>query len=159
MIPFSEQMQRWGRITDRPLNKFEQMMVARPIRYCVYWQTWSRVIKPVYEGHPLGFIELNLSPVPNAYDESYETRVNPMIMRSHGTPMDKKDLFATELPKAFMDALVNAVGMEQAKFMLEGDLWPLIDLNKFAEANRANTRGGGIPFASFRLKGTEGMPS
>jgi hypothetical protein len=164
MISFSDQMKRWAHITGRPLNKFEQMSVARPFKYSKYWRTWSRLIKPVYEGFPLGFIELNLTPLPLDSDSTscsgieWEKEIKPMVMRGHLSMTDEEDIFRMGLPAFEYDALVANVGHEQALFMLNCDLWPLMDLEKFVEEQRKNS-GGGVQFAQFRLRGTEGMPA
>ncbi len=157
MISFSEQMQRWGRVADRPLNKFEQMVVGRPFKYSSYWRSWSRVIKPISDGYPIGYIELNITPI-FASNETWVNSVQPMIMRNHLTPADKKDLFESELPPVELQALIANVGHEDAMFMLNTDLWPMMDITKFLSAKRGFYAGkAGVPFHEFRLLGTEGM--
>ena len=106
----------------------------------------------------MGLMELNLTPVSGKWGED----VQPMIVRNHSTAVDKGDRFITI--EEFLETqeharLVKEVGHEQAAFMCQIDLWPLIDIDKFVTVNRANLRGGGIPFDSFRLVGTEGTPA
>src|SRR6478736_3887871 len=75
VISFSEQMQRWTHVSDRALNRFEQISIARPFKYDHYWKRWTRIIKPVVSGFPYGILELNLTPIPNAFNSTFDSDV------------------------------------------------------------------------------------
>lgn len=147
MLSFQDQMQRWGNVTGRTLSRFEQMSIARPFIYSPFFGTWSRIIKPVHQGLPPGIIMLNLTP---------GTDLKQMRMFVSDTLFRREDKFERQLPTTVMEVITAAVGHEQAMFMTECDLWPLINVNKFmVEKTRSGLEP--IPFGLFRLEGTEGM--
>lgn len=147
MLSFQDQMKRWGGIAGRTLTRFEQMSIARPFVYSPFFGTWNRIIKPIHQGHPMGIIMLNVTP---------GTDLKQMKMFITDTLFRREDKFERQLPSTVMEVLTSAVGHEQAVFMTECDLWPLISVNKFMleKQRRGNDP---IPFERFRLEGTEGM--
>ena len=157
MLSFGEQMKRWAMIADRPINSFEQMMIARPFKFDAQHQTWSRTIKPVYSGLPLGVIELTLTPVNPSDPKSWRDQVNPMRMRLHGMSVSESDKFHASLPDEVFQSMIDQVGREQAVFMITCDLWPYMDLPKLMQERKKATSPLGIAFDAFRLRGTEGM--
>lgn len=146
MLTFQDQMKRWGGVAGRSLNRFEQMSIARPFVYSPFFGTWNRIIKPIMSGSPMGIMLLNLTP---------GTDVHGMRMFVTDTLFRREDKFERQLPSTIMEQLVSAVGHEQAVFMTECDLWPLISVNKFLAEKKLGTEK--IPFDHFRLEGTEGM--
>ena len=158
MVPFSEQNRRWSRLAGRSMSKFEQMLIGRPFRYSSYWGRWTRVIKPIFDGHPYGMIELNLTPMPGVPSSTWKNDVAPMYIRRHMTNMDRKDQFVVALPRDIMVQLTDAVGHEQAVFMTQSDLWPYIDADKLFQEDRRAVHINGIPFNLIRRKGMEGSP-
>jgi hypothetical protein len=151
MISFQEQMQRWGNVADRSLSRFEQMTIARPFVYSPFFGTWSRILKPVMQGHPQGMILLNLTPETSTLRQM-KLFVSDNLFR-------REDKFERQLPNTIMELLVAKVGLEQTMFMTECDLWPMIDVDKFVQARRGRNPFDAIPFALVRLAGTEGMPA
>lgn len=154
MLTFQEQMKRWAMIADRPINTFEQMVIARPFKHESYSDSWVRMIKPIYSGEPFGVIELFLTPVIGGTG-LWEEQVKPMKMRLHNRSVSQTDKFHASLPDEVFQQLVDNVGREQAVLMTTCDLWPFIDIPKLMEVKHGRTISGGIPFELFRISGTE----
>lgn len=147
MLIFQDQMKRWGGVADRAITRFEQMMIARPFVYSPFFGTWSRIIKPVPQGHPLGIILLNLTPG--------HGRVEQMQLSVTDSLFRREDKFERQVPDSIKELLVSKLGHEKTMFMLECDLWPLINTAKFLE-QRKRFGQEPIPLEMCRVPATQG---
>lgn len=159
MSSLSDQIDFWTVHADRPLTKFEQMVIARPFKYCSYWRTWSRMLKPVYAGSPRGLVELNLSVVndPKLTPEVV-LEFKQMKIRNHVTSSDPRDRYSSSLPDDVLMRLREAIGSdEEVQYMLYGNIWDHIDWDRYQQSS-AFTHGGGIPLAQCHVNLNETIP-
>jgi hypothetical protein len=153
-----DQIEYWSKLADRPLTKFEQLLIARPYKWDGYWHTWNRVLKPVWGGEPHGMVEVNITPV-NGWltrDQTGTTRrpeaiaeIEALKIRNHLTSSDHNDKFQSSLPEDERRVLVSMIGMEASNYLLFGDIWSIIDWDKYRRQSLLS-KGGGIPLALIR---------
>lgn len=155
-----DQIEYWATVANRPLTKFEQLVIARPFKYDAYWRTWNRMLKPVYAGSPHGYVEVSLSPV-NGWNKSSENVVVPFLegtdkkaqelaairIRQHSTSPDPKDKYASAVPDEVRQQLIDRIGAEAAQYLLYGNIFDAVDWDKYP---KIKTLGGGIPLALCR---------
>ena len=140
-MSLKDQITHWQKVADRDLAPFEKMIVARPYKYSKVWSTWSRVLKPVYAGTPLGWVELNLDFSPHA-----AVGLDAVFIRKNMTKMQQTDEFYEAVPDDVVKNIVAAIGSDLAKFVLYEDVWSRIDWDLYEKA-AMTTLGGGIPLS------------
>ena len=164
-----DQIERWSKVADRPLTKFEQMVIARPFKYSSYWRTWNRVLKPVYAGLPHGYVEFSLTPVDGWHatevrnTELRQSNANSNLVRGlelaaikirqHSTAPDPKDKYASAVPDDVRQQLIERIGAEEAQYLLYGNIFDAVD---WALYPKIKTLGGGIPLAQCRKSELQG---
>lgn len=104
-------------------------MMADKIIWCSYWGTFSRVLKPAYREEPIGYVELNLTPV-NGVSGDWD-RVRWGRIRRHGTSRSPRDTLDRMLPKAWFNELGERVGKDARHFLMTADIMSMIDWDKY----------------------------
>lgn len=118
----------------------ELLKQSNTFHYCSYWGTWSRVLK-VYE-HSV--IELNLTPI-NGSQREWDEQVKPIEFCAHGTMFDfRSDDIVEELPPQVRERMVEHIGEDLTRRLIETDWLPLLDIKRVSEGRYG---GGGLPFA------------
>ena len=149
-----DQTEYWTKIAHRNLTTFERMVIARPFRYNTYWKNWSRILKPIYSGYPNGYVDINLTPINGWADEKSNSpdvvnhklqvqirEISAIRIHNHSTPSTDKDQYEETLPIEAMDKLVEMVGPDLANYMLNGNIYNLIDWRLYRNAEN----NGGVP--------------
>lgn len=109
--------------------------------YSGYWRTWSRVLGNV--DHSV--VEVNLTPIPCS-SRTWENDVAPVIIRKHYTPAGDRDEFTGYLPPDVVEAMIENLGEDKTRSLLEANYMELIDWDKYREAGR----GGGVSLDDCR---------
>jgi hypothetical protein len=107
-----------------------------------YWRTWSRVLG-IKDGD---IIELNLNPIPCS-TRTWANDVAPIIIRRHCTASGRADRWTPELPGEVREAMVEHLGEDQTRSLLEANYMDLIDWDKHRTASHG---GGGAALADCR---------
>ena len=98
--------------------------------YCAYWRTWSRILGTVNERT----VEVDLTPIPNCYDSTWED-VAKVRIRAHVTAPGRGDKHTAILPPDVVSQVFDKIGEAQTEFLMYGDILPLIDWDKYAKEN------------------------
>lgn len=109
-----------------------------------YWRNWSRVLSSTHPGGP--FVEVNLTPIPNCYSDSWE-RVENKIIRVHGTARDEKDIVTDTLPAKVIIEMCDNLGSSVVDFLLHEDILSLIDFDLYKR-----NQNGGCPLSLCRSR-------
>lgn len=129
-----ERIDYWAGVTGRHLTSFEQMKVARPFRYDVKENRLYRVLKPVVFGAIYGFVEIDLNVNQNEPKCDFDVLV-------HGMSGDvDSDKFLSSVPDGTRQYIEGLHGYELTQWILYGDVWSQLDLNRLHYLN-ARTRG------------------
>lgn len=129
------QIDTWKERLGRDLNKFEQMVVARPYRWS--GKRLTRLIKPVWEGNPRGYVEIDVIPgVQESWEDIKRIRICNSLVN-----IDKQDVMVNSVPNLITWDLFANVGNEIARVILYGDIFPLIDWDKHKALAPDNNRG------------------
>lgn len=98
-----------------------------------YWGTWSRLLglKRTAEGHDIGFVELNLTPIRNCPGSMWRSDVAPFRIREHGTMPSSGDMTTRELPDSVLHEMVRNMGGAHTLLLLEIQPIHLIDWKKY----------------------------
>jgi len=99
--------------------------------YSSYWRTWSRVI--LFEEGEM--VEVNLTPIPNCHDSTWERDVRPVRVRRHVTEFGEKDLLTGVLPREVEKELRRYCTPEQVSQLLHGRILRVIDWEKYRRVN------------------------
>jgi hypothetical protein len=136
-----DQIDVWKGHLGRDLNKFEQMVVARPFRWS--GNHWTRLIKPVWEGNPRGYVEIDVVPPQGkTWDDLKELRIYHTLVS-----IDKADVMLHALPENIKKDLYANVGNDLAPVLLYGNLFPCIDWEAYRLwAYRPDYNNKGVPF-------------
>lgn len=111
-------------------------MTEKPMfHFSAYWCNWSRVLSDSHPGGP--FVEVNLTPIPNSYSDSWE-RIGNKIIRVHGTARDEKDIVTDTLPTEVEAEMRKHLGSSTVDSLLYEDILSQIDFNLY----KRNQNGG-----------------
>lgn len=132
---------KWVAYIGRPLNKFEQRTVARPFLYREETKAWSRLLKPVWEGPPRGYVEVTLTPNGQDWND-----LKKVLIRNVATSIDMLDVLADAPTQTVVKDIYANLGQEIAAILLYGHLFELIDWDLFkVKAYSPFYDGQGIP--------------
>lgn len=125
----SIQIDEWKARIGRDLNKFEQLVVARPFRWNEFDNSWYRLIKPVWDGEPQGYLEVRITPG----TKSSWAKVSEIQIKLDRTSIDKREILksAAQLHPQLKFDMVQDLGEDLTATLLYGNLFPLIDMDKF----------------------------
>lgn len=128
--PVSERIAYWAGVIGRPLNTFEQLKVARQFRYDVQHQKLYRTLKPVMLGPIYGFVEIDLN-----FNRPDQTKFDFDLLIHSQSSDYKRDKFLTDVPAPERQTIEGLHGYEVAQWVLYGDVWGQIDLNRLHYLN------------------------
>lgn len=127
--PVRERIDYWAGVAGRPLNSFEQMKIARPFRYNSVEGKLYRVLKPVVFGAIYGYVELDLNVRPD------EPRFNfDLLVHNKGSDI-RSDKFLSDIPVPERQYIEGLHGYEVTQWILYGDVWGQLDLNRLHYMN------------------------
>lgn len=142
------QIDEWQERLGRDLNKFEQLVVARPFRWNETNKSWYRLIKPVWDGEPQGYIEIQISP---NRDTTWEQLKSIKVSLTR-LAIDKDEVLrsSSQLGNQLKVDLVNNLGQETASILLYSNLFPLIDMDIYkGYIYSPNYDNKSVPFAAI----------
>lgn len=110
--------------------------------YCSYWRTWSRVLST---NHPQGpYVEVNLTPIPNCHESTWQDDVAPVRIRAHGTDRKPGDKDTHTLPPMIKRQMMRALGPDLVDRLLSEDFLSQIDWRKYRKFNNGGANLGDI---------------
>lgn len=104
-----------------------------------YWQRWSRVLSSTHPNGP--YVEVDLVPIPNSYDNSWAT-VENTIIRVHATESKESDIITCVLPSKVEAEMRANLDIFVVDFLLHEDILSLIDFDLYKE-----NQNGGCPLS------------
>lgn len=123
--PVSERIAYWAGVTGRHLTSFEQLKIARPFRYNVPSKKLYRVLKPVVLGPIYGYVEIDLN-----FNRPDQTKFDfDLLVHNQGSDYHS-DKFLTDVPPAERQCIEGLHSHEVAQWVLYGDVWSQIDVNR-----------------------------
>lgn len=132
----------WQGAAGRSLGSFEQLTIARPFRYNMATQKWSRLIKPIVTGLPFGYVEVDLT-----FDEV--RLCFPCKIVVHTQKPTRNDKYMSSLPEyEVKNMIARARNEDFIKWVLYDDLWEGVDVTRLQDLLRYPRRPESLELGS-----------
>jgi hypothetical protein len=127
--PVRERIDYWAGVAGRPLNRFEQMKIARPFRYNSVEKKLYKVLKPVVFGAIYGYVEIDINVRRGEDQFDFDLLI-------HNKSSDiRDDKFLSDIPVPERQYIEGLHGYEVTQWILYGDVWSQLDLNRLHYLN------------------------
>jgi len=97
-------------------------------RFCGYWHTWSRVLRPLDGEHDQ--VEVNLTPINPFWEGSWE-QSKEIHIRVHCTQPGSCGIDTDRLPFAIRRLLIEKLGIRTVRRLLTEDFLSQIDFARY----------------------------